>query len=67
MSLDSNVKANSADDLKNIKIGIRLICPALEAIKKSEIKYKELRQYFEYKTHYDEDLDMKAVVLQDSL
>ena len=60
MSLDPNVKVNSADDLKNIKIGTQADSSALEAIKKSD-KYKEFKNNIsEYKTYDEAILDMKA-------
>lgn len=60
MSLDPNVKVNSADDLKNIKIGTQADSSALEAIKKSD-KYNEFKNNIsEYKTYDEAILDMKA-------
>ena len=60
MSLDPNVKVNSADDLKNIKIGTQADSSALEVIKKND-KYKEFKNNIsEYKTYDEAILDMKA-------
>ena len=60
MSLDPNVKVNSAEDLKNIKIGTQADSAALEAIKKSD-NYKEFKDNVsEYKTYDEAILDMKA-------
>ena len=60
MSLDPNVKVNSAEDLKNIKIGTQADSAALEAIKKSG-NYKEFKDNVsEYKTYDEAILDMKA-------
>nr|WP_298876190.1 amino acid ABC transporter substrate-binding protein [uncultured Mogibacterium sp.] len=60
MSLDPNVKVNSAEDLKNIKIGTQADSAALEAIKKSD-NYKDFKgNVSEYKTYDEAILDMKA-------
>lgn len=60
MSLDPNVKVNSADDLKNMKLGTQADSAALEAIKKDD-KYKEFKDNVsEYKTYDEAILDMKA-------
>lgn len=60
MSLDPNVKVNSAEDLKNIKIGTQADSAALEAIKKSD-NYEDFKDNIsEYKTYDEAILDMKA-------
>lgn len=60
MSLDPNVKVNSAEDLKNIKIGTQADSAALEAIQKSD-NYEDFKDNIsEYKTYDEAILDMKA-------
>ena len=60
MSLDPNVKVNSAEDLKNIKIGTQTDSAALEAIQKSD-NYEDFKDNTsEYKTYDEAILDMKA-------
>lgn len=60
MSLDPNVKVNSAEDLKNIKIGTQTDSAALEAIQKSD-NYEDFKDNIsEYKTYDEAILDMKA-------
>lgn len=64
MSLDPNIKVNSAEDLKNIKIGTQADSAALEAIQKSD-NYKEFKDNVsEYKTYDEAILDMKAGRIQ---
>lgn len=60
MALDPNVKVNSAEDLKNIKIGTQADSAALEAIQKSD-NYEDFKDNIsEYKTYDEAILDMKA-------